>query len=134
MLHQELARSLCKSKAQLVVEDIWPFRKRASGKNGRLIFLRMDITTEAGALFDNHPRRKKKALVLDITILNPCASFNLEAARHGGKHLAAQSSGRKTSIGARSPLPTPSFLSLWRCVMRLAQACMPLSRSSLFDE
>ena len=49
----------------------------------------MDITTEAGALFDNNPRRKNKALLLDITIVNPCVGSNLEnAARHVGKHLA----------------------------------------------
>ena len=49
----------------------------------------MDITTEAGALFDNHPRHKNKVLLLDITIVNPCAGSNLgNAARHVGKHLA----------------------------------------------
>ena len=49
----------------------------------------MDITTEAGALFDNHPRHKNKALLLDITIVNPCAGSNLgNAVRHVGKHLA----------------------------------------------
>ena len=49
----------------------------------------MDITMEAGALFDNHPRHKNKALLLDITIVNPCAGSNLgNAARHVGKHLA----------------------------------------------
>ena len=49
----------------------------------------MDITTEAGTLFDNHPRLKNKALLLDITIVNPCAGSNLgNAARHVGKHLA----------------------------------------------
>ena len=49
----------------------------------------MDITTEAGALFDNHTRLKNKALLLDITIVNPCAGSNLgNAARHVGKHLA----------------------------------------------
>ena len=50
----------------------------------------MDITTEAGALFDNHPRLKNKALLLDITIVNPCAGgSNLgNAAHHVGKHLA----------------------------------------------
>ena len=45
----------------------------------------MDITTEAGALFDNHPRHKNKALLLDITIVNLCAGSNLgNAARHAG--------------------------------------------------
>ena len=49
----------------------------------------MDITTEAGALFDNHPQLKNKALLLDITIANPCAGSNLgNAARHVGNHLA----------------------------------------------
>ena len=48
----------------------------------------MDITPEAGALFDNHPRLKNKVLLLDITIVNPCAGSNLgNAARHVGKHL-----------------------------------------------
>ena len=47
----------------------------------------MDIT-DAEAFFDDHPRRKNKALLLDITIVDPCASFNLESAtRHAGKHL-----------------------------------------------
>ena len=65
-----------------------PFRERASEKSGRLNLLRMDTTTEAEALFDSHPRRKDKALLLDITIINPCASSNLEnSARHAGKHL-----------------------------------------------
>ena len=64
-------------------------RQRASEPNGRLNPLRMDITTEGGALLDNHPRLKNKALLLDITIVNTCAGFNLgNAARHVGKHLA----------------------------------------------
>ena len=89
VLHQALARSLRESKVQFVVEDTWPFRQRASEQNGTLNPLRMDITTEAGALFDNHPRLKNKPLLLDITIVNPCAGSNLgNAARHVGKHLA----------------------------------------------
>ena len=89
VLHQALARSLRESKVQFVVEDTRPFRERASGQNGRLNPLRMDITTEAGALFGNHPRLKSKAFLLDITIVNPCAGSNLgNAARHVGKHLA----------------------------------------------
>ena len=88
VLHHALARSLRESKVQFVVEDTWPFRQRASEQNGRLNPLRMDISTEAGALFDNHPRLKNKALLLDITIVNPCAGSNLgNAARHVGKHL-----------------------------------------------
>ena len=49
----------------------------------------MDITTEPGTFFDNHPRRKNAALILEITIANPCVSSNLEnAASHAGKQLA----------------------------------------------
>ena len=89
VLHQALARSFRERKVQFVVEDTWPFRQRASEQNGRLNPSRMDITTEAGALFDNHPRLKNKVLLLDITIVNARAGSNLgNAARHVGKHLA----------------------------------------------
>ena len=130
VLHQALARSLRESKVQFVLEDTWPFGERARGQNGRLHPLHMAVITEA-TLFDNHPRRKKKALLLDITIVNPCVSSNLEnAARHAGNTSRTLSSGRKTGIGARSPLPTPSFLSLCRRVANLAQTCNPSSKSS----
>ena len=88
VLHQALARSLRESKVHFGVEDTWPFRQRASGQNGRLNPLRLDITTEAGALY--HPRLKKKERLLDIiTIVNPCAGSNLGySARHVGKGLA----------------------------------------------
>ena len=49
----------------------------------------MDVTTEAGALFDNDPRHTGKSLLIDLTIVNPCVSSNLKgAARQTGKHLA----------------------------------------------
>ena len=72
----------------------------------------MDIKTEAGALFDNHPRRKNKALLLDITIVNPYASSNLEnAARHAGKHLADAVERKKDKYRGSFPA-TYSLLSL----------------------
>ena len=109
VLHQALARSLRESKVQFVVEDTWPFRQRASEENGRLNPLRMDITTEAGALFDNHPRHKNKALLLDITIVNPCAGSNLgNAARHVGKHLADAVERKKNKY--RGSFPATYFL------------------------
>ena len=112
VLHQSLARSLRESKVQFIVEDTWPFRERASGQNGRLDPLRMDITTEAGALFDNHPRLKNKALLLDITIVNPCAGSNLRnAARHVGKHLADAFERKKNMYRGSFPA-TYSFLPL----------------------
>ena len=47
------------------------------------------MTTEAGTLFDYHPRRKNKVLLLDISIVNTCASSYLEnAARHAEKLFA----------------------------------------------
>ena len=134
VLRQALARSLRESKVQFVVEDTWPFRERTSGQNGKLNPSRMDITTEAGVLFENHPRLKNKALLLDITIVHPCAVFDLgNTARHVGKYLANAVGRKKTSIGARSPLPTPSFLSICQYVVSLAQTCMPSSRRSPSD-
>ena len=88
MLHQALARSLRESKVQFVVEDTWPFRQRASGQNDRLNPLRMNITTEAEEIFDNHPRLENKAILPDITIVNPCAGSNVRnVARHVEKYL-----------------------------------------------
>ena len=64
----------------------------------------MDITTEAGALFDNHPRPKNKALLLDIIIVNPCAGSNLgNAACHVGKHLADAVEGKKNMYRGSFP-------------------------------
>ena len=117
VLHQALARSLRESKVQFVVEDTWPFRERASGQNGRLNPLRMDITMEAGTLFDNHPRLKNKALLLDITIVNPCAGSSLgNAARHVGKRLADAVERKKNKY--RGPFPAtysslPLAMSTW---------------------
>ena len=70
----------------------------------------MDIT-EAGALFDSQPPRKNKALVLDITIVNNCASSNVEnAVRHAGKHLTNVTERKKNRYrgsfpATYSPLP-----------------------------
>ena len=50
VLQQALARFLRESKVQFVVENTWPFQERASGQNGRLNPLRMDITTEGGTV------------------------------------------------------------------------------------
>ena len=48
----------------------------------------MDVTTEAGALFRGNPRLKNKALLLDLTIVNPCVSTNLaNATCQPGKHF-----------------------------------------------
>ena len=112
VLHQALARSLRESKVQFVVGDTWLFRPRASEQNGRLNPLRKDITTEAGALLDNHPRLKNNALLLDITIVNPCAGSNLgNAAPHVGKHLADAVKRKKNKYRGSFPA-TYSFLPL----------------------
>ena len=109
VLHQALARSLRESKVQFDVEDSWPFQERASGHNGRLNPLRTDITTEAGVLFDKHPRLKNKALLLNITIINPCAGSNLgNAARHVGNHLA--DAVERTKNKYRGSCPATYFL------------------------
>ena len=62
------------------------------------------MTTEAGALFDNHPRSKNKVLLLDNTIGNSYASSNLEnEARHAGKHLADTVEQKQNKF--RGPFP-----------------------------
>ena len=72
----------------------------------------MGIMTEAGALFDNHPRLRNKAILLDIIIVNPCAGANLgNAARHVGKHLADTVERKKNKYQGSFP-PTYSFLLL----------------------
>ena len=108
-----------KVKSSLWLKIHGPFRQRASEENGRLNPLRMDITTEAGALFDNHPRHKNKALLLDITIVNPLRrlqSGECSTPRRKTPRRRSRAEG-KTSIGARSPLPTPSlplrYVDMW---------------------
>ena len=87
-------------------------RERASGPNGRLNPLRMDITTEAGALFDNQPRRINKISLLDATIVNPCASSYLDnAARHAGHHFGDAVERKKNKYWG-SFSANNSFLSL----------------------
>ena len=117
-----------------MVEDTRPFQQRASEQNGRLNPLRMDITTEAGELIDNHPRLKDKALLLDITIANPCAGSNLgNAARYVGKHLADAAERKKNKYRGSFPATYSLLFSLCRHVATLAQTCMPSSRSSPSD-
>ena len=71
----------------------------------------MDITTEAGALFDNQPRRINKISLLDITIVNPCASSYLDnAARHAG-HPFGDAVERKKNEYRGSFSANNSFLS-----------------------
>ena len=78
-----------RAKFSLLSKTHGPSARELAGVNSRLNPLRMDITTEAGALFNNHPRLQNKGLLLDITIVNPCVGSNLgNAARHVGKHLA----------------------------------------------
>ena len=75
----------------------------------------MDITTEAGALFDNHPRLKNKALLLDITIVNPCVQSG-DAARHVGKQLADAVERKKNKYWGSFPATYSSLpLSMSTC-------------------
>ena len=145
VLHQALARSLCENKVQFAVEDIWPFRERLSKQNGRLNPLGIDLVTEAGTLFDDHPPRQPASwtTILDARIrrfystlpsltLAPAPIWRMENVLRE-KTSPTQLSGRKISIGVRFPLPTPSFLLPCRRVVSLVQTCMPSSRSSPSD-
>ena len=112
VLHQALARSLRESKIQFVGEDKWPLRERGRGQNCILNPLPMDIITEAGTLFHNHPRRKNKVLLLDITIVNPCAGSNLENAAHHARNRRADAVERKKNKYRGSFASTYSLLPL----------------------
>ena len=94
----------------------------------------MDITTEAGVLCDNHPRLKNKALLLDITIVNPCAGSNLgNAARHVGKHLADAVEQKENKY--QGSFPATYFLlplAMSTCG-EVGSDVMPSSRSSPSD-
>ncbi|CAM9207968.1 unnamed protein product, partial [Ascophyllum nodosum] len=69
----------------------------------------MDITTEAGALFDSHPRLNNMALLLDTTTANPYAGSNLgNAARHVGKHLTDAVERKKNKY--RGSFPATYYL------------------------
>ena len=135
VLHQGLARSLREIKVQFVVQDIWSFRERASGQNGRLNPLHMDITTEVGALFDNHPRLKNKALLLNITIVNFCVGSSLgNAARYVGKHFADAVERKKNKYRGSFPATYSLLpLAMSTCGEVAAQTCIPSSRSSPSD-
>ena len=95
-------------KSSLSLKTHCPSEKeRATGRNSRFHHLRMDIN-EAGVLLDSHPRRKNKALLLDITIVNPCGSSNLEnAARRAGKHPRRRSQQKKNKYPGSFPATYP---------------------------
>ena len=89
VLHQALARPLRESKVEFVDEDTWSFREELEGKTANSTRYVWTPQRKREVLFDNHPRLKNKALLLDITIVNSCAGFNLgNTARRIGKHLA----------------------------------------------
>ena len=94
VVHQVLARSLRGGEFQFVIEDTWVIStafecEQQRGPNPS----RTGVTTEkAGSILrQQSSTRGQKALLLGITIANPCASSNLEnAARHARKRLAAR--------------------------------------------
>ena len=80
---------------------------------------------EAGVIFDSHPRRKNKPLLLDIVIANPCNSSNLENAVPYRKTPRRRIRAEEKQVWARFPQTTPSFLSPCRSVSWLAKTYMP---------
>ena len=76
----------------------------------------MDVTTEAGAPSDNDPRHKDKALKLNLTIVNPCVSSNLEgAARQTGKYLADAVERKKIKYRGSFPATYSLLLAMSTC-------------------
>ena len=74
----------------------------------------MNGTAEVGSLLGSNPRRKYRALLHDITIVNPRFSSNLltdKTARETGKHLADSAVERKSKSRGLFPASF-SFLAL----------------------
>ena len=116
--HLVLAQSLRESIVHFVVEDTWPFREGASGQNGGLNSLRMDITTETGALFDNHPRLKNKALLLDINIVKPLRRLQSgECSTPCRKTLRRRSRAEEKQVSGLVPRylfpPSSRYVDVW---------------------
>ena len=65
----------------------------------------MDITAETGGLYDNHPLDARiRPFLLDIAIVNPCASSNLANAAHVAEtHLTDAVERMKTQYGGSFP-------------------------------
>ena len=103
MIHQTLAQSLRESKVRFVVEEFNPLRR--------------NLRTEVGAFLDSHTRQKNKALLLNLTIVNPFVSTNMDnAARLRGKHLA-DAVGRKKNTCTLSGLFHATY-----CILPLAMS------------
>ena len=109
--------SFARVKSSWLLKIHGPSKERTRGQNSRLDPLRMGITTEAEALFDNHPRLKNKARLLDMTIVNPCAASNLgNAARHVGKPRRCSRAEEKQVSGfvpRYLPPPSSRYVDLW---------------------
>ena len=96
--------SILSRKQSTICQRRMGLLRETSEQGGRLNPLQMSIATEAGALFDNQPRCKNKALLLDITTANSCTNFHLDnAARHAGKHVVDAVERKKNNYRGSFP-------------------------------
>ena len=102
---------LARAKSSLLLKTQWPFRARASEKLKIELFTYGHMT-EAGVLFDNHPQRENRALLLDIAIVNLCADSNLENA---AKHLADAVERKKNKYRGSFPATYSLPLAMSAC-------------------
>ena len=77
VLHQAVARSLRECSLDICLEDTTPFQASAQARHGSHP-LRMDVTVGPSALFRGHRQREERHLLLDLTVVNPCAPSNLD--------------------------------------------------------
>ena len=110
-----MARFRRNNNVRYTIGDTWPSQERGTGQQMGQIPLRMDVTKAAGALFSDDPQHK--ALLLDLTIVNPCVSTDLEiAARQTRKHFTdAVRAGEKqiSSIVPRYLLLSSRYVDVW---------------------
>ena len=100
-----------RAKSSLFLKIHGLFERELAEQNGRLDPLRMDITTDAGKPFDNHPRLKNSAPLFDITIIHPCAGQFGECSTPSRKHLADAVERKKNKYRGSFPV-TYSLLPL----------------------
>ena len=77
VLHQAVARSLRECNLDICLEDATPFLANAQARRSPHP-LRMDVTVGPSSLFRGHRRREDRHLLLDLTVVNPCAPSNLD--------------------------------------------------------
>lgn len=94
ILHLAMTRSLRECSLAICTEDATPFWPKAQARRG-LISLRMGATVAPSEVFRRHKRREGKTFQLDLTVVKPCASTNLDKRAKRSRSTAMAAVKRK---------------------------------------